>query len=234
MASKSPSAYDDLRYDDKTDTGFLILPSRRRLRDYKNYIRPQRGFNPDIVQELKVMVRNYTDQERYITLVVDEMKVQEDLVWDKHTGDLIGYVDLGYKEVNWATLKDSQQIAPHILVFLVRSVVNPLKFSFANFATKDVSAINLFPIFWKAVGILEDCELKVIAVTSDGASSNRTFYKMHKNMPGSVVAGEECVTYKTPNIFAEDDRHIHFICDQPHVLKTGRNNLILHSINRLG
>jgi len=179
------------------------------------------------------MVKNYTDQERYITLVIDEMKVQEDLVWDKHTGDLIGYVDLGDKELNCATLKDTQVIASHILVFLVRGVVNPLKFSFANFATKDVNAVNLFPIFWKAVGILEDsCELKVIAVTSDGASSNRTFYRMHKNMPGSVVAGEECVTYKTINIFAEDERHIHFICDQPHVLKTGRNNLSHSSFNK--
>ena len=24
-----------------------------------------------------------------------KLKFQEDLVWDKHTGDLIGYVDLG-------------------------------------------------------------------------------------------------------------------------------------------
>ena len=26
---------------------------------------------------------------------MDEMKIQEDLIWDKHTGDLIGYVNLG-------------------------------------------------------------------------------------------------------------------------------------------
>ena len=29
------------------------LPSRRRLRDYKNYIRPERGFNNHIIDELK-------------------------------------------------------------------------------------------------------------------------------------------------------------------------------------
>ena len=33
------------------------------------------------------------------------MKIQEDLVWDKHTGDFIGYVDLGNAELNAATLK---------------------------------------------------------------------------------------------------------------------------------
>ena len=33
------------------------------------------------------------------------MKIQEDLVWDKHTGDLIGYVDFGSTELNYAALK---------------------------------------------------------------------------------------------------------------------------------
>ena len=233
LASKSPSAYDDLRFDEKTNTGFLVLPTRRRLRDYKNYIRPKHGFNGPVVNELKEMVQEFSDQERYVTIVVDEMKVQEDLVWDKHSGDLIGYVDLGDEEINSATLKNSQTLASHVLVFLVRSVVNPLKFSFANFATKDVTALNLFPNIWKAVEILEvTCKLKVIAVTSDGASSNRTFYKMLGKLPGSVSAGNS-VVYKTPNFYADlsDERFLHIIFDQPHVIKTARNNLSHSSFN---
>ena len=35
LTSKSAAAYDDIRYNKKTGTGFKILPSRR-LRDYKN------------------------------------------------------------------------------------------------------------------------------------------------------------------------------------------------------
>ena len=46
--AKSPAVYDELRYDEKINSGVLILPSRRRLRDYKNYIRPERDFNPFI------------------------------------------------------------------------------------------------------------------------------------------------------------------------------------------
>lgn len=38
LAAKSPAAYDDKRYNEQTGTGFVVLPSRRRLRDYKNYI----------------------------------------------------------------------------------------------------------------------------------------------------------------------------------------------------
>ena len=91
LASKSPAVYDD------TQSGFLMLPSRRRLRDYKNYIRPQQGFNSGVINELSVMVQNISQQERFSVILIDEMKIQEDLVWDKDTGDLIGYVDLGVK-----------------------------------------------------------------------------------------------------------------------------------------
>ena len=36
LAANSSAAYDKNQYDEKKGTGFLILPSRRRLRDYKN------------------------------------------------------------------------------------------------------------------------------------------------------------------------------------------------------
>ena len=65
-------------------------------------------------------------------ILVEEMKIQEVLVWDKHTGDLIGFVDLGDTELNYATLKKSVEFASHVLVFLVRSLVNRLKIFSAN------------------------------------------------------------------------------------------------------
>ena len=40
LAAKSSAAYDEMGHDKKKGTGFLILPSRRCLRDYKNYIKP--------------------------------------------------------------------------------------------------------------------------------------------------------------------------------------------------
>ena len=44
LAAKSPAVYDEIRDNEKTNNGLVILPSRRRLRDYKNYIRPKQGF----------------------------------------------------------------------------------------------------------------------------------------------------------------------------------------------
>ena len=96
------------------------------------------------------------------------MKIQEDLVWEKNSWELIGFIDLGDEELNFATFKDTSQIA------------TPLSFSLANIATSGITAFQLFPIFWKAVAILEiTCNLKVIAAVADGASPNQKFFRMH-------------------------------------------------------
>ena len=70
------------------------------------------------------------------------MKIQENLVWDKHSGELIGFVDLGDININYATLENVQKLATHVLVFLVKSVVNPLSYSFATFATDGITAFS--------------------------------------------------------------------------------------------
>ena len=48
LAAKSPSANEDIRFDRAKGTGILVLPSRRTLHDYKNYIHPERGFNSKV------------------------------------------------------------------------------------------------------------------------------------------------------------------------------------------
>ena len=39
------------------------------------------------------------------------MKIQENLVWDKHSGELIGFVDLGDININYGTLQNVQKLA---------------------------------------------------------------------------------------------------------------------------
>ena len=76
IALKSPSAYDQL-------SKVLKLPSRRRLRDYKNVIKPKAGFNKDVIKELISTTEQYVGIQRYIALLFDEMKIQCNLIFDK-------------------------------------------------------------------------------------------------------------------------------------------------------
>lgn len=100
-------------------------------------------------------------------------------------------------------------------------------FSIANFATNGAKGYQIFPFFWKAVSICElQCNLKVVAVTCDGASTNRKFFRMHLDMTlDDDMNPEVVVTYRTLNSFSVKKRYIYFISDPPHLIKTTRNCL---------
>ena len=88
LAAKSPSAYNELR-----TTNVLTLPCRRTLRDYSNHVKPSTGFNPQVTEELIKTTSSLQGYQRFIYLSFDEIKIQETLIFDKYTGDLVGFVD---------------------------------------------------------------------------------------------------------------------------------------------
>ena len=141
LAAKSPSCYEELR-----NSGIL--------RDYRNFIRPKRGFHESVLQELTAMTDTYFDVQKYIVLLFDEMMIMSNLVFDKVTGELIGYVDLGDPVINFATLDKADAVATHALVFLVRGVCTDLKFSLAYFATNGITAAQLSLSFGKLFVLL--------------------------------------------------------------------------------
>ena len=42
------------------------------------------------------------------------MKIEQNLVWDKHSGELIGFADLGDIELNYSTLERVDQVATRV------------------------------------------------------------------------------------------------------------------------
>ena len=177
LLMKSRSAYEELR-----NSGVLILPSTRTLRDYKKLIKPKCGFSKEVIADLKTVTNNYFDVERYVVLLFDEMKIKSNLVFDKLTGEVKDYLDLGCVETDFSTLgNEHDDLSTHALVFYFRGVMADLKYAVAYFATYGIISIQLMGLFWMAVSILEDnCNLWVIAATSNGASPNRKFYQMHR------------------------------------------------------
>ena len=217
LASKSPSCYEELR-----NSGVLVLPSQRQLKDYRNAIKPKRGFQKEVLDVFIAETKHYFDVQRYVVLLFDEMKVMANLVLDKTSGELIGFIDLGDPDLNFGVLEKVDALASHALAFLVRAICTELKFGLAHFANSGITAAQLMPIFWEAVCILETtCNLWVIAATSDGASPNRRFYRLHNDLDG-ITDSDVC--YRTVNLFAPP-RFIYFLSDVPHLVKTTRNCL---------
>ena len=53
----------------------------------------QEGFNPEVINELAKEVVSFSEIERHVTILFHEMKIQENIVWDKHSEELIEFVD---------------------------------------------------------------------------------------------------------------------------------------------
>ena len=218
LHSKSPSAYREL-----ATSGVLILPSERVLRDYRNYFKPKPGFNQENITRLKDMTIPLFDVQRYVVISFDEMKIQSDLVFDKHTNELIGFVDLGDEVSNVAAFDKPTAIATHVLAFMVRGIASDLKYILGYFSTENLTSYQIMPIFWKAVSILElSCNLWVCATVSDGASPNRKFYDLHVNLVDEDHSTD--FIHRTVNLFSPS-RCIYFFSDAPHLVKTARNCL---------
>lgn len=217
----SGRAYDMLR-----ESGCITLPSQRTLRDYTHYVNSTTGFSTEVDKQLMeaAKVQKAEEWEKCVVLVMDEMHVKEDLVYDKHSGALIGFVNLGetnqhllqFQQAIEGDTTDSEALAKTMFVFMVRGLFTQLEFPYAQFPCADVSGELLFDPFWEAVYHLERLGLRVLAATADGASTNRRLIKLHSNKCGEVV-------YKVVNPHCRDRRYLYFIADPPHLLKTLRN-----------
>ena len=236
----SGRAYETIR-----SSGCVRLPSQRTLRDYTHFVKAATGFSEEVDKQLAMVAdtEKCLEQERYTVILIDEMYIKEDLVYNKHTNALIGFTNLG--EINNHLLsferslqdessegKSDKLLAKTMTVMMVRGLFSKLKFPYVQFPCNKVTGDLLFQPFWEAVRRIEFIGLKVIAVTADGASSNRRFYRLHdlssKTMP-----------HITLNPYASEERYIYFFSDVPHLLKTARNGLasksrsLQVSVNRL-
>ena len=163
---RSSGAYEALR-----SSGCLQLPSQRTLRDYTHYVEAHTGFSDAVDRMLMdtAKVGSCPEREKCILLLLDEMHIREDLVFDKQTGTMVGFAHLG--EINdhllqfERSLVDDTPLCPQpaktMMVFMIRGLFNSQQFPYAQFPCAEVSGELLYDPFWEAVRRVETCVLKV-------------------------------------------------------------------------
>ena len=109
MAAKSAFTYDKLH-----DSNIVVLPSRRILRNYRNAIKPNFGFNPPVIAELNKLTSKHKSIECFFCLVLHEIKVKLNLVFNKYHDELSGFVNLGDPELNYGTFTESDKMVMQI------------------------------------------------------------------------------------------------------------------------
>lgn len=203
---RSSGAYQTLR-----ESGILSLPSGRTLRDYRHFAPAKSGFSISYDQQLIDLAKKTKpsfEVAKHVVILIDEMYVKEGLVYNKHSGALTGFVELGdidshLNDYEHSLLQQSRRhktLAKTIVVFMVRGVVSSLIFPYVVFPVSSLKGYNLFPLVWEVIGRLTRHDFHIFAITCDGASSNRKMFRMHG------LATKDDLVYKTINIYSED-RH---------------------------
>ena len=208
----SGKAYELLR-----NSRCIQLPSQRTLRDYTHYIKSQVGFSSEVDQALVNAANLSDDLNKYVILVMDEIFIKSDLVYDKHDGSLIGFVNIG--DINNQILEFEaivntgqpySSLATTMMVFMVRGLLSKhrLEYPYVQFACGKMSGDLIFDPVWEAVARLERIGFFVLALCCDGASSNRKLWKLHSKSNELI--------YRVPNIYAAESKR--------YLIKTVRNS----------
>lgn len=169
----SGKAYNTLR-----DSVCLVLPSERTLRDYSNAVKTDVGFSAEVDEQLMQAAKLLVSPSYHglAGLLLDEMHVREELVYNKHTGKLVGFVNLGDINMHLARFEESLEassddyepatspetpLANSMMVFMVRGIFTSLRFPYAIFPCSSLHGEQLFPLFWESIFRLERIGFKV-------------------------------------------------------------------------
>ena len=106
--------------------------------NYTNYFENKPGFQNDLDEQLLEEVERVSlpESRKYFGLLVDEMKIKEGLVYNKHTGKIIGFTALG--DINDTLLKIEQEgehpmVSKYVLTLMIRGTLCGLQFPYAHF-----------------------------------------------------------------------------------------------------
>ena len=66
----------------------IKLPSQRTLKDYSHFVTATAGFSTPIDQQLMeaAEIATCSEFEKYVAILIDEMHIKQDLVYNKSTG----------------------------------------------------------------------------------------------------------------------------------------------------
>ena len=140
-----------------TIQSYIALPSQRTLRDYSHHTEAHVSFSDEADKQLMSIadVAQVQDWQKYVIVLMDEMHICEDLVYDQHTGALLGFTNLGdinshldrfEQSLQTNTISDSV-LAKTMLVIMVQGLFMKLQYPYTQFPSVKLSGDQIFNPF---------------------------------------------------------------------------------------
>ena len=155
-------------------SGVINLPSGRSLLDYKHFALSVAGFSEEYDKQLLDLAKKSGVLSKHVGILVYEMYVKG-LVFDKHSGALTRFLDLGNVTTHLIDYERQSQenseilpqrkLAKTIVVLMVRGLFTDIKFPYVTFPAASPKGCDLFPLLWDAIERLTRLDFRVYLVT---------------------------------------------------------------------
>lgn len=172
LRAQSQGAYETL-----LQSKCIKLPSQRTLRDYTHHLKPGPGYCAGVDAQLRSVAKldKCEEREKCVLMLLDEMYIKKDLVYNKISGELVGFVNLGDTNMDLLAFEraitsespadeDSianEPLASTMLGIMVRGLFTRLQFPYAYFPSNKLTGDLMYEPFWEAVLRLETLGFKV-------------------------------------------------------------------------
>ncbi|XP_044589045.1 uncharacterized protein LOC123268192 [Cotesia glomerata] len=192
----------------------LPLPSLETLNKFVRKISCSAyGFQPSTFNCLKERCQSMKESERRGVILVDEIKLCENVTFDSLLMKYSGFVDLGKHTLH----NEKNMPADHALVFMFVPFRGRWAQTLGCFLSRNAcTSVPLRQLMLECILLMENSRLKVDAVVSDGATWNRAVWKF-------FGINESRVSCEHPY---DSSRKLWMLSDFHHLIKCFRNGTI--------
>lgn len=212
-----------------TSTGMITLPSGKNLFNFSQVLFRTKDFQKADLNDLlqKLYLRTCDVSKTYHVLLLDEIDISNNLVYQKSNGELIGYVKLSDIKSEMDQLEAYISVGKAItfspkpysfLVYIIKGLSFGMRELVGLLDASTVSKETVHDMTWNMIGNLEEKGIKVVAVVSSGSPKTKAFFDLHT----PCVKLDSGHVFSTNNLKAKG-RLIHFLLDASYLLKEIRN-----------
>lgn len=190
------------------------LPSQSTLRNWYRSIDGNPGVLTESLNVIKHRVNcaKQSGKTIFLALMLDEMSIKRQVIWNEQLKKFVGYVDYGT-----GCYDENSEEATEALVFLVNAVNEKWKVPIAYYYTNKLSGQDKANIINELLIHLNGTGAEIISLTFDGAPSN---ISMANILGANLKNGENLKTYFLHPCTKEK---IFVFLDMCHMLKLVRN-----------
>lgn len=192
----------------------LKLPCRGTLRKYVGQSTGEIGTTSLIKERLRVEYDGMSvEQEAYCSLIIDEMSIQQKVIYDKQVDKIFGLVDMGTAD-NTTTVPE---VANRLLCFVLRGLSTAYVIPVGYYFTRALKHDKLFSMTMEVMEAAEQAGFRVARVVTDNHQTNVALFK--------DLSEDGALAHAVPHPLREGDP-LFLSFDPNHLIKNLRNNFL--------